>query len=311
MPDWPAPQGDPKLVGTTDLGAMTPSITGSLGEQLAKLISEILNGTAPAGAASASGDIAQMIKYQIANPPVGYSWNSVPIEQNSVLTIGVASPVVWWRFDSGGNGMGGPGGMSNASTTVVADTTAKKWYVRNTTAAAFKVSLSQVFAGVLPTGPGGAFASFNASELTLPRSDYTTFVVEFEFALGAVAAIDDTRGIGFSNRSFSATPFGAAYHWAMFYRKTGVGWVLATGDATGKTENNEVSDTSDGNRHIARLEWTSANVKLYIDDVLKATGTVKIPASDGSAIIANIGAVNIAADATDSMRIYTILGYWK
>lgn len=312
--------------------------------QLKKLYQQLIGGTAPAGAASSSGDVSQMVKYLIdemakavgatnISPSAdtsgslaeriawlqangGATWDKVapPID---VEAIGVSAPVGWLRMGMAGGlylAGAGLGVCSAAAGTVVADTSRKATYYRNNNGSNTYVSTPALYS-LVPTGRSGAHPALAAHDegLLIPPATRTVFVMEFEFQWATAVAFATNRGFGLSNSLFSSIPFNAGNHFIALHRNTGpTGWALRTSDGSVSSAAVEASDTSDGNRHIARIEWdTTPEVRLYIDDVLKVTKTTNLPSQVGSAYPCSLGFRSDTGDANDQLRFYGMAAYWR
>lgn len=266
-----------------------------------------------------AGNVLERLAYLIANPPVGPSYyNTVDVEVASTRALLV--PVQWWAValgssDTIGNSSSVP---SATSMTKVWDSTRKKPYFRNNTGLQAHLFNCTIFGfPYSQTGLTRDVFDFNniAWETLLPPAGLTKFVMEFDFTWVTALATDNETGIGISNVSAVSTPFDAARRSVGFFRKSGaVGWTLITTNGTTRTETAEASDTSNNSNHIARIEWdgTAGSATLYIDGVQKCTTTATMPSlTDLTPLTAGCGLTVDTAAASDSVRIYSCIAYWK
>ena len=118
------------------------------------------------------------------------------------------------------------------------------------------------------TGPMG-----EAPDHAPKNTGFTSFILEFRCAF-ADAADYTVRGVGISNATASGD-FAAANHCIFVSKDATPDWVL--GSADGVTLSEEVGGTADTAIHDFKVVWTSADIKLYVDDVLTITKTTNRP----------------------------------
>lgn len=118
------------------------------------------------------------------------------------------------------------------------------------------------------TGPMG-----EAPDHAPKNLDFTSFVLEFRCAF-ADAADYTVRGVGVSTATASGD-FAATQHCIFVSKDATPDWVL--GSADGVTLSEGVGGTADTAMHDFRVAWTSADIKLYVDDVLTVTKTTNRP----------------------------------
>ena len=129
-------------------------------------------------------------------------------------------------------------------------------------------SLYSDFRFAWPTGPFGDAHSFEQKIVSA-----TMFILEFRARFNDNADYGATTGIGLlagSGANFSNT----AVRFIQVLRNTNV-WELGTCDGT--TISQSSGGTGDGSLHDFRVEWESAVVRLYVDDVLTITKATNLP----------------------------------
>lgn len=279
MPDWPT---DDRLVGTEDMGAFSPSATGSIPEQLA---------------------------YVTANAAPTFS--KLPNHASVAAQFGMQAPAFGWKaWQLVSVGMFGLITTPTlASTQSTWDTTAKAWSVENVTGTLCSVEFDPQAAWEA-YGPGGLWPQgfSNVPGILLPGNN-TRFVCEYygKWATASAARHDNRFwGVNQTASAISTTSRG----WG-FYRKTTSGWTVVSSDGTTVSETSEAGDTSDNALHYFRLEWDGTNVYFYVDNVLKVTKSTNVPAESVTSFPTKAGINAAAADATALWRCVAVLHYWK
>ena len=117
-----------------------------------------------------------------------------------------------------------------------------------------------------PTGFAG-----DASSFAPKNTSVTKCVLEFRAAFTNNADYN-ARGIGLAQLGASSD-FTTAHHIAVC-RNAGV-WQLGTADGTTRSES--TGGTADGSFHDFRVEWETAEVRLYVDGTLTVTKTTNLP----------------------------------
>lgn len=282
---------------------------------LDKLYKYILGAANPPGAASASGDIGQLIKYLVANP-------SAPTFRRQVTDGGIANNLhsrpLLYGVAYGGSALisNGPATVDGTSTNVW-DSTRKAWRIGNTTGGVWqaRAALSPIPA------PGGPFSGspfppdfdLDGGLVGLvPDAAHDILTLEVVGMADAFAARADQRGIGWGTNTSSI--FGAGTRYVQAWRHSTNGWTLSTNDGSTASDQAEASDTSDGNVHVWRLEWEEGAARFYVDGTLKITKTTNIP-NPGSTggnghSAAGLGG-SASGDATNSARLYAYAAYFK
>lgn len=283
MASFPTPPTDPKLVSTTDMGAFTGDENGSLGEKLQNIRDNLAPAAtiatlAPAGVEDATNGLHR----------VGISR---PYYFNKFVLLPTGSP---YFTPGGANINGGAAALSF-------DGAYNELTYQHITGTATSGSLfggSQFF--MHPYGLGGR-PPMDMS-ITEPWSAWDTMVFEFCGELDANATATN-RGIGPTTGSFSTGDF-------VKIGRDSNGWFLESRDNSTTSLTNEASDSSDGNRHVFRLECGVTEVRLYVDNILKVTKTTNLPrwsTNPPSSILLQVP----AADATGAFKISSWAVYWK
>lgn len=290
-----------------------------------ELYTKLIADQATGASASSTGSLAQQIAYLIANPSTP-TWARMPIVRDgtSPFHTGVAGGVFyagWFLSNSGTQPIHNLGTYSQASSSTVFDTTNERNYRRNTTGAQGYENLVAAI-GVAPnllhpSGPLGARPAYDlnagAADM-LPPTTLDCMVVEWEATFIAASAAADNNGIGISSAAFSGNAFASATRSIGFYRKTGSGWTVKSADGTTASATSEAADTSDNAKHVFRLEWhnkATDEARLYVDGVLKVTKTTNLPATNTTTLPSNIGWCKPSGAATDDLRVYGFVTYWK
>lgn len=276
--------------------------------------------------ADQNGNLIEILKYIIANTPGAISY------RNTVHPIGAISganlsnshnPLLWDAYAGLVFSSGFPSPAAGTSVSAVYDSTLNRWYARNTTGAQASVvrAVDNNFR-LHPYGPHslGLRVGYDLDSGQLGKSflpaDIDCVVMEWEGTFTAAIASDDTSFLGISDQSLAAAnSFANARRCLGVARRSGgSGWVLRTSDGTTASETAEAADTSDGNRHIFRIEWhakATPEARLYVDGILKVTKTTNLPALSHTVTLQYIGLSAAAGLATDRMRWYSQLLYWK
>lgn len=272
--------------------------------------------------ADANGNIIELLKYIIANPG-GLAWGQSPHPALDTLSSQMTTmPLAYAGLKADGGPVTNLASAPTALTscTVTYDATTRRPYARNNTGAKAHWGQSGMrWSANGPTSVGDQFDldGGNVGALLAPLSVLDCLAIEFEFAQPTATPSDNDTGFGMSAYSFSTANHFGLKNSISFYRKSaGGGWTLVTADSTPTvSESSEAADTSDGNRHIGRIEWhnkATPEARLYIDGTLKVTKTTNLP--DLSDLANSPGPIGFAADtavANDSLRLYGWVAYWK
>lgn len=296
-----------------------------LATKLKQHIEKVTGTTATGASANSAGSLAEQMAYIVANPSApdfqsAYGFPGSSPSQSAYPFIGAWIGGMSINLSSSAPGYPAGGFTTAASWVAVRDTSARLAYYRNTAGTSVSlIPLNNTTGGFVPIGPSYVdprifdLSGMATAKTRLPPSrTYNQVTYEFEFTFTAAVAAATTTGIGASNTS----NFAATTRSLSFYRKSGgAGWTFRTTDGTTSSETSEASDTSDGNKHIARIEWDvstgTPTARLYIDDVLKVTKTTNIPAEQDTVVPDHLLFAADTALASDTLRYYGWATSWK
>lgn len=292
-----------------------------------ELYTKLLRSTPTGAASDSAGSLAEQLAYLVANPS-SPSFAKLPTKLGVAggdTFAGITQPmigfVVGHHQTSGVSWTTDVSNPTTASIGVVFDTDVMRNYWRSVNGTRCYMQFAATSRRLFPSGALGSWPDFDMNGDTvglLPNQSYDTLVVEFEAAFPTATARTTDLGIGISSQAFSsAFPFQSSVS-SIGVIRTASGWGLQTSDALNDSSSNEAADTSDGNRHIFRIEWENiagtSTARLYVDGTLKITKTTNMPdvaPSSAGVMPQYFGACVPSSYATDHIRLYAMLAYWK